>query len=72
MYFLLVVDKVYLKYILLDYLFNLGKNVSGIVFNQMVFFEEGVEEKTINLLCGRQYIDVYSALAGNIDIVMFH
>lgn len=52
MYFLLVVDKVYLKYILLDYLFNLGKNVSGIVFNQMVFFEEGVEEKMINLLCG--------------------
>lgn len=52
MYFLLVVDKVYLKYILLDYLFNLGKNVSGIVFNQMAPPEEGAEEKMINLLCG--------------------
>ncbi|EFN9914375.1 hypothetical protein D2D38_19415, partial [Escherichia coli] len=55
-----------------DYSFNLGKNASGIVFNQTAPPEEGAEEKTINSSRGRQHTDVYPALAGNTDTAMFH
>ncbi|EFO0378676.1 hypothetical protein DWS18_16270 [Escherichia coli] len=65
-------DKVYLKYTLSDYSFNLGKNASGIVFNQTAPPEEGTEEKTINSSRGRQHTGVYPALAGNTDTAMFH
>ena len=50
-------DKVYLKYTPSDYSFNLGKNASGIVFNQTAPPEEGAEEKTINSSRGRQHTD---------------
>ncbi|MEN1515733.1 hypothetical protein [Pseudomonas aeruginosa] len=64
--------KVYLKYTPADYSFNLGKNASGIVFNQTAPPEEDAEEKTINSSRGHQHTDVYPALAGNTDITMFH
>ncbi|MQH84357.1 hypothetical protein EI036_22340 [Escherichia coli] len=51
---------------------SLGKNASGIVFNQTAPPEEGAEEKTINSSRGRQHTDVYPALAGNTDTAMFH
>ncbi|OXJ96176.1 hypothetical protein CDL47_12830 [Escherichia coli] len=65
-------DKVYLKYTPANYSFNLGKNASGIVFNQTAPPEEDAEEKTINSSRGHQHTDVYPALAGNTDITMFH
>lgn len=50
-------DKVYLKYTPSDYSFNLGKNASGIVFNQTAPPEEGAEEKTISLFDKHNKLD---------------